>query len=93
MSSVDIVYIAADQSLIQLRCDVLPGDTVGRALSQSGIWATHPETREMAVGIFSKRATHETLLKQGDRIELYRPLSINPMEKRRQRAAKSKNPK
>jgi len=87
MCSVDIVYVSADQQLLHLHCEVPDGATVGQALSQSGIWNTHPETRDLPVGIFSRQVTQETLLKPGDRIELYRPLLIDPKEKRRQRAA------
>lgn len=86
---IEIIYAAAD-FVVQLRCDVEEGATVGDALLQSGIYVSHPETKTAAVGIFARIVTAEKLLQSGDRIEIYRPLCNNPMEKRRQRA---KNPK
>jgi uncharacterized protein len=38
------------------------------------------------VGIFSKMVSLETKLKSGDRVEIYRALSIDPMDQRRARA-------
>ncbi len=35
----------------------------------------------MAVGIFSKQVCLETIVREGDRIEIYRPLLIDPKEK------------
>jgi putative ubiquitin-RnfH superfamily antitoxin RatB of RatAB toxin-antitoxin module len=39
-----------------------------------------------AVGVFGKRVTPETRLADGDRVEIYRPLAIDPKEARRRRA-------
>ena len=44
-----------------------------------------------AVGLFSKRVSVNTVLIPGDRIEIYRPLLIDPKQARRQRAAKSRH--
>jgi len=41
-----------------------------------------------AVGIFGKRVTPDTPLADGDRVEVYRPLALDPKERRRQRARK-----
>jgi len=40
-----------------------------------------------ALGVFGQRVEDDTLLKEGDRVEIYRPLQQDPMELRRQRAA------
>ena len=37
------------------------------------------------VGIFGERKSRDTLLQDGDRVEIYRPLELNPRERRRQR--------
>jgi putative ubiquitin-RnfH superfamily antitoxin RatB of RatAB toxin-antitoxin module len=42
------------------------------------------------VGIYSKIVAKDTPLRDGDRIELYRPLAIDPKEKRRLLARKNK---
>jgi len=41
----------------------------------------------MPVGIFGDRVDRHRLLQNGDRVELYRPLEIDPREARRRRAA------
>ena len=49
------------------------------ALAASGMQGNH-------IGIFGKRVTLDTRLANGDRIEIYRPLSTDPKEARRRRA-------
>jgi uncharacterized protein len=44
------------------------------------------------VGIFSRRCTLATALRDGDRVEIYRPLLADPKDLRRQRAARQKKP-
>lgn len=86
MATVEIVYVAIDKSVVQVTCVVPQGARVIDALNSSGLLLSHPEIHGLSMGIFSKRATLDTLLKNGDRIEIYRPLVNCPMEKRRQRA-------
>ena len=43
-----------------------------------------------AVGIFGRRVALETKLAEGDRVEIYRPLAIDPKEARRRRARSKK---
>jgi len=43
---------------------------------------------EVPLGIFGKKATDEQVLVEGDRVEMYRPLQIDPKEARRARAEK-----
>jgi putative ubiquitin-RnfH superfamily antitoxin RatB of RatAB toxin-antitoxin module len=40
------------------------------------------------VGIFAKKKTLDTVLRERDRIEIYRPLVADPKDSRRKRAAK-----
>ena len=47
----------------------------------------------LSFGIFGKRVANDTLVKQGDRIEIYRPLTFDPKESRRRRAAHRKGQK
>ncbi len=61
---------------------------MAEAISKSGLLQSHPETAGMAVGIFAKLVSLNTEVKAGDRIEIYRPLLIDPKENRRQRARK-----
>jgi putative ubiquitin-RnfH superfamily antitoxin RatB of RatAB toxin-antitoxin module len=68
---------------------VLPaGATVADAIERSGIRVALPrlEIRGDRLGIFSRKATFETVLRDGDRLEIYRPLKIDPKVARRLRA-------
>jgi putative ubiquitin-RnfH superfamily antitoxin RatB of RatAB toxin-antitoxin module len=86
MLAVELVYAPQDAPAIHLRLRVADGCTVNDVLTQSGLLDSHPELKDLPVGIFSKRVDRLTRVTSGDRIEIYRPLLIDPMEKRRQRA-------
>ena len=75
---VEVVHARPDGAeVVEIR---LPdGSTVRDALAASGL-------RGVQVGIFGKQATMDTRLADGDRVEIYRPLAMDPKETRRQRA-------
>lgn len=58
----------------------------------SGVLARFPELviEQLAVGIFSQKCSLDTPLKAGDRVEIYRPLTIDPKAARRLRAERNK---
>lgn len=64
------------------------------AVCQSGIKNHFPEIdyENMSIGIFSKsiKKPTEHIMREGERIEIYRPLMIDPKQARANRAAKSK---
>jgi putative ubiquitin-RnfH superfamily antitoxin RatB of RatAB toxin-antitoxin module len=65
----------------------LPEDAVvADALSAAGLDGLLE--RDMALAIFGEIATPQTRLRDGDRIELLRPLQVDPKEARRRRAAR-----
>ncbi|CEK09497.1 RnfH family protein [Legionella hackeliae] len=86
MVKVEIIYIPESGSIIHLKLDLKSGSTISDALKESNLLVTHPEIKNSPVGIFSKQKPLDTVLKPGDRIEIYRSLSFDPKEKRRQRA-------
>lgn len=88
MANIEIVHIPKGQSPLRAYVAFVAGMTVENALSQSGLMETHPELVGLPVGIFSRTAQLDTQVKSGDRIEIYRPLLLDPMETRRQRAKK-----
>ena len=78
---VEVVYALARRA--EIASLTLPaGATVRDALARCGLAAGS------AVGIFGKRAALDTVLSEGDRVEIYRPLEIDPKEARRRRARK-----
>jgi hypothetical protein len=89
--NVEVVYaLAARQELIHLK---LPqGATLQQALEASGLPQKHPEIdlAKGRFGIYSKLAKPDTVLRDRDRVEIYRPLIADPKEVRKQRAAEGK---
>lgn len=65
------------------------GSTVKDALAAADMARHLPEldTNSSRVGIFGRLCSLDHPLKEGDRIELYRPLKADPKEVRRQLAA------
>ncbi|MDB5934048.1 MAG: rnfH [Massilia sp.] len=69
---------------------VAPGTTIGEAISQSGVLAELGgiDLASWPVGIYGKKKPLDTVLREHDRIEFYRPLVADPKESRRRRAVK-----
>ncbi|HJU26632.1 MAG TPA: RnfH family protein [Rhodanobacteraceae bacterium] len=65
------------------------GANVGDAIEASGLRGAWPllPIDDAHVGIFSRKVRLDTILRDGDRVEIYRPLKIDPKEARRKRAA------
>lgn len=86
MIHVEVAYATAKKQTI-LTVKILPNATVEDAIIQSKIMQEFPEIdlQYITVGVFSKKATLMTRLKDNDRVEIYRPLVIDPMEARRKR--------
>ena len=81
---VEVVYARPDvQRRIALR--VAAGACVGDAIRQSGILAEFPEIdlAQAKLGIYSRRVDPQAALRDGDRIEIYRPLAVDPKSQRR----------
>ncbi len=89
--AIEIVY-ALPQRQVLLTLAVRQGTTVREAVELSGLPAAYPgiDLAHGKFGIFGKRAAVDTALKNGDRIECYRPLTADPKEARRRRARKAK---
>ncbi len=88
MITVEVVYALPDKQ--QVIAVTLPkGSTVQQAIDASHIQDYFPgmDLAAAKVGIFSQRATRETVLQPGYRVEIYRPLALDPTEIRRRRAA------
>lgn len=68
------------------------GCTARQAVELCGIAADFPgiDLASLKLGIYSKVVEDDHLLAEGDRVELYRPLLLDPKEARRQRAEKAK---
>lgn len=90
---VEVVYCpcpgACDLTALRLPA----GATVADALRASGVLARHGiGDGELRVGVWSRACTPQQMLRERDRVELYRPLAVDPKEARRlrYRGAKAK---
>ena len=91
--NVEVAFALPEKQVIRA-VNVDEGTTIGAAIVQSGIMMDFPELdsklEDAKVGIFGKVAAMTTVLHDGDRVEIYRPLIADPKEVRRQRAAEGK---
>jgi uncharacterized protein len=88
---IEVAYARPErQELIPLRLPA--GSTLQQAIEASGLVRRYPELAAptLKVGIFGKLAKPDVLLRERDRVEIYRPLIADPKEVRKQRAAEGK---
>ena len=84
---VEVVYalpMRADSVTVELPT----GARVRDAIAASGMLERHPGIDVTALGVYGKRVAPDARLADGDRVEIYRPLTLDPKERRRQRAAR-----
>jgi len=63
------------------------GATIAGAVAASALAERHPgvDVTTLAIGLWGKVCAADETLRDGDRVELYRPLSVDPKEARRLR--------
>ncbi|NCT66353.1 MAG: RnfH family protein [Rhodanobacteraceae bacterium] len=87
--SLEVAYAEPDRQFLR-RLELAEGATVADAIAASGLQREFAlDTDALAVGIWSKAVARDARLHEGDRVELYRPLKIDPKEARRRRAERS----
>jgi len=84
---VEVVYAGPSQQVVR-RVSLPAGSTVMQAIEASGLARDIPGLviDPARLGIFSRKATPDQVLGEGDRVEIYRPLTLDPKEARRRRA-------
>lgn len=88
---VEVAYALAHEQAL-LNVEVPPGTTLADAIKASGMLEKHPEIdlASNKVGIFGKLSKLDAVLRDRDRVEIYRPLIADPKEVRRKRAEEGK---
>ncbi|MBO1924156.1 RnfH family protein [Thiomicrorhabdus sp. 6S3-12] len=89
---IEIAYALPDEQFLYEQ-DVPEGSTVLEALQVSELLRRFPELDIEKVGIFGKPVKHDQILREGDRIEVYRPLKADPRERRREKVTKERDGK
>jgi putative ubiquitin-RnfH superfamily antitoxin RatB of RatAB toxin-antitoxin module len=81
---VQVCYPSAPRPLLR-ELTLAEGSTLHDALQASGIDVPGLDLATCPVGIFGKKKTPDTVLREGDRVEIYRPLVADPKDARRRR--------
>lgn len=86
---IEVTYaLPEEQVLISLDVDL--GTTAEQAVKLSGVLEKFPEIdlNKNKLGVFGKTTKADQVLRDKDRVEIYRPLIVDPKESRRKRAEK-----
>ncbi len=89
--NVEVIYALPHEQVL-LKLKVPAGATVAEAIQRSGVLERYPEIdlAKAKLGIFGKLSKADAVLRDKDRVEIYRPLIADPKEIRRQRAEEGK---
>ncbi|WP_306603526.1 RnfH family protein [Azonexus sp.] len=89
--AVEVCYPLPDKQE-QIRIQLPAGSSLQQALETSGLLTKYPEIdlKKNKFGIWNKLSKPDAVLRDFDRVEIYRPLIADPKEVRKQRAAEGK---
>ena len=84
---VTLVFSPAAREVHEVALLLEPGTTVAQVLQRSGLLEKFPEviTGGLALGVWGKKAGPDQVLQDLDRVEIYRPLKVDPKVARRTR--------
>jgi putative ubiquitin-RnfH superfamily antitoxin RatB of RatAB toxin-antitoxin module len=87
---ITVIYSPAARVVLEKNLSVPVKCTVGDALALSGLKRDFPEFdfATMAIGVWGKTVALNRPLQERDRVEIYRPLKVDPKVARRERFAK-----
>lgn len=85
---VEVAYALRDRQAI-VTLELPPGACVRDAIERSGIAAGFEGVTLDDVGIFGRRVPLDQALRDGDRVEIYRRLLVDPKQARRERAGRA----
>ena len=85
---IEVVYALPEKQWIE-SMPFADGMTAREAVERSGLMEAHPEigARPLVLGVFGNEVPHRHRLKDGDRVEICRPLALDPREMRRRAVA------
>jgi uncharacterized protein len=89
--AVEVAYALPDRQTV-VRVELSDAMTALEAVEASGLLQRHAELggRRLELGIFGRSVPPDEPLKDGDRVEIYRPLRADPREARRRLAAEGR---
>ena len=86
---VKVVYAPSARNVQRMGLTLSVGSTLEQALQGSSLVSvlTPQERKTLEVGVWGRKVTAGHVLRDGDRVELYRPLTVDPKVARRERFA------
>ncbi|WP_153100157.1 RnfH family protein [Paraburkholderia hayleyella] len=89
--AIEVCYALPEQQT-RIALMLPPGATLQQALDASGILQRHPgiDLEQQKVGVFGKLKPLDTVLSDHDRVEIYRPLKVDPKAARARRVDKTR---
>ena len=91
--TVELAYAEPTRQFLR-RLELAEGATVADAIRASGLETAFAiDTAALQAGVWSKPVGRNARLAQGDRVELYRALKVDPKEARRRRAQRARTPR
>lgn len=87
MIRITLIHSPAPRAVHELSLDVPAGSTLAQAVALSGWAQRFPELNSpaMVAGIWGREAAADAVLREGDRVEIYRGLRVDPKVARRER--------
>lgn len=88
--TVNVLYSPGPRQVEEMQVELAASARVMDALHASGLLQRHPEidTSQLIVGIWGRKVGLKQLLRDRDRVEVYRPLKVDPKVARRERFVK-----
>ncbi|MYM39187.1 RnfH family protein [Duganella qianjiadongensis] len=86
--NIEVCYASDELQFLQA-LQVPAGSTIAQAIALSELARRLPQLdlQALQVGVYAKKKTLDTVLREHDRVELYRPLIADPKQARRRRKA------
>lgn len=81
--SVEVVYSPEPRRVSRTMLSLPAGATVAQAVQASAM--VDAQSLGLHVGVWGRKVPSDTVLRHGDRVEVYRPLTVDPKEARRVR--------
>ncbi|MEO6623831.1 MAG: RnfH family protein [Burkholderiaceae bacterium] len=87
---VTVVYSPRARLVQEVQVQLAPGSTLSQAIRASGLLEQNPELKgaPLLTGVWGRKAPPDQTLRDQDRVEIYRPLKVDPKVARRARFVK-----
>lgn len=83
--NIELAYASGPRTVHTLALVVPEPCTINEALTFSGWLNAFPELATLSAGIWNRKAMRDAVLREGDRVEFYRGLRVDPKVARRER--------